>query len=122
MTGKCFPLTGKCFMLINFFNSKQTHESKIGWQDQLSWKLFSGKQSHPRRRYMKVHYHFIREKALQQEIEIGWQDNEQVADLFTKGLSTRKFEYFQHQLNVIKEWQLILRASVRIQHQLGLKI
>jgi len=37
----------------------------------ISCKSFSGKQTHQKRRYMKVHYHFIREKALQQEIEIG---------------------------------------------------
>jgi len=27
LTGKCFPLTGKYFLLINFSNGKQTQES-----------------------------------------------------------------------------------------------
>ncbi|XP_050125802.1 putative calcium-transporting ATPase 13, plasma membrane-type [Malus sylvestris] len=42
-----------------------------------------------RTKHVKVHYHFIREKVLQEEIEMRQiNTDEQVADLFTKGLST----------------------------------
>ncbi|KAM2686201.1 hypothetical protein EV2_009117 [Malus domestica] len=48
---------------------------------------------HARTKHVEVHYHFIREKVLQEEIEMRQiNTDEQVANLFTKGLSTGKFE------------------------------
>ncbi|PHU30039.1 hypothetical protein BC332_02132 [Capsicum chinense] len=56
---------------------------------------------HSRTKHVEVHYHFIREKILQEEItlkNIGIEG--QVADLFTKGLDINKFEDFCHQLGM----------------------
>lgn len=58
---------------------------------------------HARTNHVEVHYHFIREKVLQEEIKLKHVDTtEQVADLFTKGLSGNKFESFSHQLGMMK--------------------
>ncbi|KAM1471212.1 hypothetical protein ACFXTN_038164 [Malus domestica] len=58
---------------------------------------------HARTKHVEVHYHFIREKVLQKEIEMRQiNTDEQVADLFTKGLSTSKFEKFRCQLSMEK--------------------
>ncbi|KAB2617155.1 hypothetical protein D8674_013024 [Pyrus ussuriensis x Pyrus communis] len=49
-----------------------------------------------RTKHVEVHYHFIREKVLQEEIEMRQvKTNDQVADLFTKSLSTGKLENFR---------------------------
>ena len=56
---------------------------------------------HARTKHVEVHYHFIREKVLQEEIEMRQiNTDEQVTDLFTKGLSTGKFEKFRRQLSM----------------------
>ena len=50
---------------------------------------------------MEVHYHFIKEKVFQDEIEMLYiKMDDQVADLFTKSLSIEKFQKFQQQLNM----------------------
>ena len=42
-----------------------------------------------------MHYHFIREKVLKGEIEMEWVDTkDQVADVFTKSLSSFKLSGF----------------------------
>ena len=64
---------------------------------------------HARTKHVEVHYHFIREKVLEEEVELKQiKSGDQVADLFTKGLSGSKFESFCHQLGMVK----ILEADV----------
>ncbi|XP_057510890.1 secreted RxLR effector protein 161-like [Actinidia eriantha] len=47
---------------------------------------------HARTKHVEVHYHFMREKVLQGEIKMCHVKTEnQVADIFTKGLSNAKF-------------------------------
>jgi hypothetical protein len=59
-----------------------------------------------------VHYHFIREKVLTREINLIHVNNEnQVADIFTKVLSTHKLNKFLKMLGVL-EMDLSLRGSV----------
>lgn len=50
---------------------------------------------------VEVYYHFIKEKVPQDEVEMQYgKTNNQVAYLFIKSLSTRKFEKFCQQLNM----------------------
>ena len=64
---------------------------------------------HARTKHVEVHYHFIREKVLQEEIEMKQiKTNDQVADLFTKSLSSGKFEMFRCQLGTVQR----MRAGV----------
>ena len=52
---------------------------------------------HARTKHVKVHYHFIRDKVLKEEIEMQQiKTGDQVADVFTKGLITGKHESFRY--------------------------
>lgn len=58
---------------------------------------------HARTKHVEVHYHFIREKVLEEKVELRQINTEdQVADLFTKGLSGSKFEKFRRCLGMMK--------------------
>lgn len=58
---------------------------------------------HARTKHVEMHYHFIREKVLEEEVELKQiKSKDQVADLFRKGLSSSKFENFYQQLGMIK--------------------
>ncbi|KAL0405346.1 UNVERIFIED_CONTAM: Retrovirus-related Pol polyprotein from transposon TNT 1-94 [Sesamum latifolium] len=57
---------------------------------------------HARTKHVEVHYHFIREKVLQEEIKLKHVGIERkVIDLFTKGLDGNKFEIFRQQLGMV---------------------
>ncbi|KAE8699425.1 hypothetical protein F3Y22_tig00110578pilonHSYRG00054 [Hibiscus syriacus] len=61
---------------------------------------------HARTKHVEVHYHFVREKVLQEEIEMRQiKTDEQIADLFTKSLSVGKFEHFRRQHGVIQRME-----------------
>jgi hypothetical protein len=50
---------------------------------------------HARTKHIEVHYHFIKEKVLAKEIDlIHVNTKDQVADIFTKALSTYKLKKF----------------------------
>ena len=58
---------------------------------------------HARTKHVEVHYHFIKEKVLQEEIEMHQvKTDDQVADLFTKGLNGGTIEKFRRQLNMYR--------------------
>ncbi|KAE8729828.1 PLAC8 family protein [Hibiscus syriacus] len=64
---------------------------------------------HARTKHVKVHYHFFTEKVMQEEIEMKqFKTDDQVADLFTKSLSSCKFKIFRCQLGTVK----IVRVGV----------
>ena len=53
-------------------------------------------------KHVEVYYHFLREKVLQKELEMRQvRTKDQVADLFTKELSSTTFQKFIEQLNMI---------------------
>ncbi|XP_030479071.1 uncharacterized mitochondrial protein AtMg00810-like [Cannabis sativa] len=59
---------------------------------------------HARTKHVEVHYHFLREKVLQEELEVRQvKSKDQVADLFTKELSTARFRKLRDQL-IMKSW------------------
>jgi hypothetical protein len=67
---------------------------------------------HDRTKHIEVHYHFIRKKVLAKEIDlIHVSTKDQVADIFTKALSTDKLRKFRKMLGVL-EVDLSLRGSV----------
>ncbi|KAE8679564.1 tir-nbs resistance protein [Hibiscus syriacus] len=62
---------------------------------------------HTRTKHVEVHYHFAREKVLQEEIEMRKiKTDEQIDDLFTKSLSVGKFEHFRRQHGVIQRMEV----------------
>ena len=67
---------------------------------------------HARTKHVEVHYHFVREKVLQEEIEMRQVKTEdQVADLFTKSLNIGKFENFRFQLGMIRRMGLDIEGE-----------
>ncbi len=67
---------------------------------------------HAKTKHIEVHYHFIREKVIVKEIDlIHVSTKDQVADIFTKALSTNKLKKFRQMLGVL-EVDLSLRGSV----------
>ena len=67
---------------------------------------------HARTKHIEVHYHYIREKVLEGEIEmVPIKTEEQNADIFTKGLQRRKFEKFREALGMIDKTTLERRLS-----------
>jgi histone deacetylase 1/2 len=66
---------------------------------------------HARTKHIKVDYYFVRERVSQKLLDIKFiSSGDQVADGFTKSLSTRQLITFRHNLNLNK---LLLRGSVR---------
>nr|CAN79780.1 hypothetical protein VITISV_041885 [Vitis vinifera] len=122
--GEDCKLVGYCD--ADYVGDHDTHRSTTGYvfmigSRAISWciPLYYDNQSavrlaenpvfHARTKHVEVHYHFIREKVLEEEVELKQiKSEDQVADLFTKGLSGSKFESFCHQLGMVK----ILEADV----------
>jgi hypothetical protein len=72
---------------------------------------------HTRIKHIKVHYHFIWEKILQGEINMKLTPTEeQVADIFKKGLNAKKFEEMRAWLGVLSRSVIqknsVLRGSI----------
>jgi len=54
---------------------------------------------HDRTKYIQIDYHFIREKVESKEIQTGYvPSQEQVADIFTKGLPIKQHLYLKSKL------------------------
>jgi len=78
-----------------------------------SIQLASNPVYHARTKHIEVHYHFVREKVLDGQIDLVYvKTNEQVADIFTKALGKDKFEYFRDRLGVHEMDVMSLRGSV----------
>ncbi len=67
---------------------------------------------HAKTKHIEVHYHFIRKKVLAKEIDlIHVSTKDQVANIFTKALSTDKLKKFRKMFGVL-EVDLSLKGSV----------
>ncbi|WVZ98659.1 LOW QUALITY PROTEIN: hypothetical protein U9M48_044067 [Paspalum notatum var. saurae] len=57
---------------------------------------------HARTKHIEVHYHYIREKVLEGEIEmVPTKTDDQTADILTKSLNKAKFEKFREDLGMV---------------------
>ncbi|KAK5786887.1 hypothetical protein PVK06_041535 [Gossypium arboreum] len=57
---------------------------------------------HARTKHIKVHYHYIRKKVFEREINmVPTKTDEQVAEIFKKSLSRLKFEKFRQAFGMI---------------------
>ena len=68
-------------------------------------------------KHVEVHYHFLREKALQEELEMRQvKTKEQVADMFTKALNSSRFHELREQHNMNQGMNFdksVLRGSIK---------
>ena len=95
--------------LMNNLHQPVDYTVSLYCDNQLAIRLVENPVFHARTKHVEVHYHFIREKVLQEEIKMMQiKTDDQVADLFTKGLSTSKFGMFRCQLGIVQ----IVRAGV----------
>jgi len=86
----------------------------VVWCDNVSaLALASNPVFHARTKHIEVDYHFVREKVLNKDISIRFiSTTDQVADVFTKGLSTSRFLFLQSKLTVAPP-PISLRGDVK---------
>ena len=74
------------------------------WCDNMGAKyLSSNPVFHARTKHIEVDFHFVRERVLKKQLEIGYiSSSDQVADGFTKALSVRLLENFKSNLNLTR--------------------
>ena len=83
-------------LLMEDFHKKVNYAVPLQCDNQSAIRLAENLVFHPRTKHVEVYYHFIREKVLMEEIEMRQvKTEEQIAYLFTKGLSTRKCKGFR---------------------------
>jgi hypothetical protein len=65
--------------------------------------IFANLVFHARTKHIEVDYHFVRERVAQKLLDIKFiSSGDQVADGFTKSLSTRQLQTFRYNLNLDK--------------------
>ena len=74
------------------------------WCDNVSTlALASNPVFHARTKHIEVDYHFVREKVVNRNIIVKFISTlDQVADIFTKGLSSSRFVYLKSKLMVVQ--------------------
>ncbi|KAI3816802.1 hypothetical protein L1987_16507 [Smallanthus sonchifolius] len=89
--------------LLEELHQKVTYQVKLMCDNVSAIKLAKNPVFHARTKHIEVHYHFIREKVLKGEIEmVQVGTKEQVADLFTNGLSSMKLLGFVKEMGIIQ--------------------
>lgn len=83
------------------------------WCDSVSdLSLASNPVFHARTKHIEVDYHFVREKVLRRDLFVRYvSSDDNVADIFTKGLYPRRFAYLIGKLKVVNS-PLSLRGPV----------
>ena len=73
------------------------------WCDNMSSiQLAKNPVFHARTKHIEVHYHFVREKVMEGEVDLVYVNtNQQVADILTKGLSVEKHTQFRNMMGVV---------------------
>ena len=96
-------------LLMEDLHQRVDYPISLHCDNQSAIRLAENPVFHARTKHVEVHYHFIREKVLKKEIEMQKiKTDDQVADLFTKGLNTGTHESFRCQLNMVQQ----MRTSV----------
>ena len=71
---------------------------------------------HAHTKHIEVDYHFVREKVLRRDIQIKYiATGDQLADVFTKSLSTSRFSFLRSKIMVSLD-PMVLRGDVKDSH------
>ena len=82
-------------LLMKDLHQKIDYPISLHYDNQSPIRLPENPVFHAKTKHVEVHYHFIVEKALKEEIEMQQiKINDQVAELFTKEPNTSKHESF----------------------------
>jgi hypothetical protein len=95
-------------------NIKIEEPMKIFCDNQSTRRITTNPVFHERTKHIEVDCHFIREKVQSKEIETSFVKSEnQLADIFTKGLSVKAFENISRKLGLYDIYHPSLRGSVK---------
>ena len=68
---------------------------------------------HAQTKYIEIDFHFVHEKVAQKSLDVCFiLSKDQVADIFTKGLSSQQLQFLHDKLTV-QEGPLSLRRSIK---------
>ena len=97
--------------LLSELGIKSPRAGKI-WCDNLGAKYLSANPVfHARTKHIEVDYHFVRERVSQKLLEIDFvSSGDQVADGFTKPLSTNLLEKLKANLNLTEKFKANLKG------------
>ena len=102
-------------LLMEDLHQKIDYPISLHCDNQFAIRMVENPVFHARTKHVEVHYHFIREKFLQEEIEKQQiKTDDQAADSFTKELNTGKHESFHCQLNMVQLMRTSVEGSVKI--------
>ncbi|GKV38633.1 hypothetical protein SLEP1_g46522 [Rubroshorea leprosula] len=88
--------------LMEDLKQPSDYSVKLYCDNQSAIRLAENPVFHARTKHVEVHYHFIREKVRQEEIEMqATKTDEQATDIFTKGLNVGKLEKFRKLLGMM---------------------
>ena len=98
--------------LMNNLHQPVDYVIPLYCDNQLAICLVENPVFHVRTKHVEVHYHFLREKVMLEEIEMRKiKTYDQVVDLFTKSLSTSKFEMFRRQLGLVQRMEVDIEGE-----------
>ncbi|KAI3513963.1 hypothetical protein L1887_12232 [Cichorium endivia] len=89
--------------LLKDLNQEVNYSIPLMCDNMSSIKLAENPTFHARTKHIEVHYHFIREKVLKDEIDLQYVNTtKQVADLLTKGLASAKLIEFSKMMGMVE--------------------
>ena len=93
-----------------------TPKTPIIWCDNLSTiHLSANPVLHARSKHIELDLYFVREKVLRKQVEVRHVPAiDQLADIFTKAISSSSFSSFRDKLKVTKLDTLSLRGAVKM--------
>ena len=79
------------------------HDIPTLWCDNISaMSMASNPLFHARTKHIEIDYHFVREKVTKKDLAVAFvPTDEQIADIFTKSLSSSRFQTLRHKLMVV---------------------
>ncbi|KAA0037956.1 glutamate receptor 2.8-like [Cucumis melo var. makuwa] len=115
LLGPCLNLVMEQFLgvardnqQLAYLPQRQSIEQQPWQHKRIFLRLAENPIFHARTKHVEVHYHFIREKVLQEEIEMKpIKTEDQIVDIFMKGLPATKHTKFLQQLGMIERPRIV---------------